>query len=68
MKLMILQTTNFNGVKLLDGTNSSVDFQVGVDATDSLNVKLEGSSATDLGLQGSSGANDLHSGRIVLRT
>ena len=34
--------------------------------TDSLNVKLEGSSATDLGLSGSSGANVFTSGRIVL--
>lgn len=62
----IAANTNFNGVKLLDGTNSSIDFQLGVDATDALNVKLEGASATDLGLSSSSGANVLTSGRIVL--
>ena len=62
----IAKSTNFNGVKLLDGTNSSIDFQLGVDATDSLNVKLEGASATDLGLSSSSGANEYTSGRIVL--
>ena len=62
----IANNTNFNGVKLLDGTNSSIDFQLGVDATDSLNVKLEGASAADLGLSSSSGANEYTSGRIVL--
>ena len=32
-EINVLQiATNFNGVKLLDGTNSSIDFQVGVDA------------------------------------
>jgi flagellin len=64
----IASSTNFNGVKLLDGTNSSVDFQVGVDATDALSVDLQSSSAADLGLSGSMGANVLTSGRIVLGT
>ena len=39
----IASTTNFNGVKLLDGTNSSINFQLGVDAKGQLNVKLESS-------------------------
>ena len=60
--------TNFNGIKLLDGTNSSVDFQLGVDATDALTVNLEASSASDLGLSGSMGANVFTSGRVVLGT
>mgnify|MGYP001257530712 CR=1 FL=1 len=64
----IASSTNFNGVKLLDGTNSSVDFQVGVDATDALSVDLQGSSAADLGLSGSMGANVFTSGRVVLGT
>jgi flagellin len=64
----IASSTNFNGVKLLDGTNSSIDFQVGVDATDALSVDLQSSSAADLGLSGSMGANVLTSGRIVLGT
>ena len=37
----IASITNFNGVKLLDGTNSSINFQLGVDAVGQLNVKLE---------------------------
>ena len=46
----IATTTNFNGVKLLDGTNASVNFQLGPNATDQLNVALESSRASDLGV------------------
>ena len=52
----IASSTNFNGVKLLDGTNSNVEFQVGVDASDSLSVDLESSSTMDLGVGGSNSA------------
>jgi flagellin len=62
----IASSTNFNGVKLLDGSNTEVDFQVGVDASDALSVALESSSAADLGISGSNGANKFTSGRIVL--
>ena len=61
----IASSTNFNGVKLLDGSNSKIDFQVGVDASDSLSVDLESSSAADLGLAGSMGANVFTSGRVT---
>jgi flagellin len=64
----IASSTNFNGVKLLDGTNTSVDFQVGVDATDALTVALESSSASDLGLSSSNGASVYTSGRVTLGT
>jgi flagellin len=60
--------TNFNGVKLLDGTNSTVQFQVGVNASDSLDVTLKSSSANDLGLLDSLGAGAYTSGRVVLGT
>ena len=49
----IASTTNFNGVKLLDGSNTSVDFQIGTNSSDQLNVALESSKASDLGLMGS---------------
>jgi len=62
----IASTTNFNGVKLLDGSNSTVDFQVGANASDSFSVNLEGSSTNDLGLSGSMGANAFTSGRVTL--
>jgi flagellin len=64
----IASTTNFNGVKLLDGSNKSLDFQVGVNASDGFNVKLESSSAVDLGLTGSMGAKTFTSGRVTLGT
>lgn len=58
----IARSTDFNGVKLLDGSASSVAFQVGIYTTvgiDSLQVSLAASLATTLGLNsldiGSSG-------------
>ena len=62
----IASTTNFNGVKLLDGTNSSVNFQLGVDAVDQLNVLLESSKTSDLGLTASMGTKLFTSSRIEL--
>ena len=46
----IAKTQTLTVLNLLDGTNSSINFQLGVDATDQLNVALESSKATDLGL------------------
>ena len=60
----IASSTNFNGVKLLDGSNTSVDFQVGTSSSDLLNVTLESSKASDLGLMGSTGTNVFTSSRI----
>ena len=64
----IASATNFNGVNLLDGSTTSVNFQVGANASDSLSVDLESSSASDLGLSGKLGANVFTSGRVVLGT
>jgi flagellin len=49
----IAQSTEFNGVKLLDGSSSSVMFQVGINSTanvDTLNVSLTPALSTTLGL------------------
>ncbi|MBL8731505.1 MAG: flagellin FliC [Planctomycetes bacterium] len=49
----IAQSTEFNGIKLLDGSASSVTFQVGINTSagiDSLNVTLTPALATTLGL------------------
>jgi len=62
----IASTTNFNGVKLLDGSNASVNFQVGTQAGEKITVALESSKAGDLGLNGSTGTNILTSSRIEL--
>ena len=43
--------TNFNKVGLLDGSNASVDFQIGIDGDDSLNVSLMNAKASSLGPQ-----------------
>jgi flagellin len=64
----IANTTNFNGVQLLDGSAASIDFQVGVDANDSLRVDLESSSAKDLGLSDSMGVKVFTSERVTLGT
>ena len=60
----IASTTNFNGVKLLDGSNKSVNFQLGTQGTDQLNVALENSKTSQLGLSGGNGTNILTSSRI----
>ena len=64
----IASATNFNGVNLLDGSSTSVNFQIGVNASDSLTVDLQSSSASDLGLSGKLGANVFTSGRVTLGT
>ena len=41
-------TTEFNGLKLLDGSFTSQTFQVGANANQTINVSIAGSSTTDL--------------------
>jgi flagellin len=43
----IAKTTNFNDVKLLDGSNAEVTFQIGINSTDGLKVPLTKSDARD---------------------
>ena len=62
----IAVNTNFNRVKLLDGTNSSINFQLGIDAVDQLTVELESSKVSDLGLNASMGTKIFTSSRIEL--
>jgi len=44
----VASTTEFNGIKLLDGTFSSQSFQVGANANQTINVSISGASSTDL--------------------
>ena len=60
----ISSTTNFNGVKLLDGSNNAITFQTGINASDSLDVNLENSSSYALGLSGSKGVARYTSERV----
>ena len=60
----IATKTNFNGVKLLDGSNSTLSFQVGINKGDALNVSLEASGSKALGLEANRTVNEYTSGRV----
>ncbi len=58
----ISSSTNFNGINLLDGSNASLSFQVGIQSDSSLKVDLTKADAATLGLNGASqGATKLTS-------
>jgi len=61
----IASNTHFNEVKLLDGSNASVDFQIGIKASDALTVALQNSDSISLGLSGSTGVEGLTSSRML---
>jgi len=46
----IAQKTNFNGVNLLDGSNSSITIQTGTGATDTVSIALQDTQSTSLGV------------------
>jgi len=46
----IASQTSFNGNKLLDGSSSSLDFQIGINATDKMTVDLQNATVDSLGL------------------
>lgn len=48
----ITGNSNFNGVKLLDGSQTSVTFQIGVTANEQLEVQLSSMKAGDLSISG----------------
>ena len=54
----IATTTTFNGVKLLDGSFTSKDFQVGSASGETIAVSLSGASNSDLGVNKLFGNND----------
>jgi flagellin len=64
----IASNTHFNNVKLLDGSNSEVSFQIGIKASDSLKVSLQNSDSTSLGLSGSTGVASLTGSRMEKTT
>jgi flagellin len=59
----IAKTTNFNGIKLLDGSTSDLKLQTGTNASDTVSIAMTGTSARDLGLSGSKGT--VTSGRVA---
>ena len=61
----IAKNTHFNHVKLLDGSNTDVQFQIGINAENSLKVNLQKSDSLALGLMGSTGTATLSSERVA---
>ena len=61
----IASTTHFNNVKLLNGDNADVTFQIGIDSEGGLKVNLQNSDATSLGLKGATGVTTLTSERVA---
>jgi flagellin len=64
----ISSKTNFNGVKLLDGSRASLDMQIGINATDSLNIDLKKTTVASLGIGSASSTSSgtLISSRITV--
>ena len=57
--------THFNGVNLLDGSKETVNFQIGINASDAITVDLAKTDSRSLGLAGSVGVQTLSSERIT---
>jgi flagellin len=64
----IASTTHFNNIKLLNGDNANVTFQIGINEENALSVDLEKSDSATLGLTGSTGVGVLTSGRMLKTT
>jgi len=60
----VSRTTNFNGIKLLDGTAKGVAIQTGVKENDQVSVTIESSGSKSLGLQGFMTEGTVTSGRV----
>ena len=61
----ISANTHFNKVNLLDGSAKTLNFQLGINEQDSLEVELQKSDSISLGLSGSEGVKLLTSERIA---
>lgn len=60
----ISETTEFNGVKLLDGTAGTRTFQIGANSGQALDFSLDSVTTQDLNLNGFSALGELNGGRI----
>ena len=61
----ITKTTKFDEIILLDGSKSSVDFNIGEDATSTLSINLIDSDSVALNLSATSGVSEFTSGRVT---
>ncbi len=60
----VAKTTNFNSIKLLDGSAKGVAIQTGVKENDQVSVTIESASSKALGLQGFMVEGTVTSGRV----
>ncbi len=60
----IAETTEFNGLKLLDGTASSTTLQIGANSGQTLSFSIASVTTNDLGLNGNLNKEDLNGGRV----
>lgn len=60
----VSKTANFNGIKLLDGTNSVLTLQTGTREGEKVTVNLDKTDSLTLGLQGFAIEGQLTSGRV----
>ena len=61
----LAKITNFNAIKLLDGSTSKVTFMVGETKESNLDISLTKSDSTALGLSGASGVKEFTGGRVA---
>lgn len=64
----IAESTEFNGVKLLDGSSATNTFQIGANANQNISFTLDSVTTTDLNLNGFSALSDLNGGRVASET
>ena len=60
----IAETTQFNGVNLLDGSSKTKTFQIGANSGQTVSFSLDSVTAKDLNLNGFSALGTLNSGRV----
>ena len=60
----IADTTQFNGTKLLDGSNSSTTLQIGANSGETLSFSIDAVTTKDLNLNAVSGTGELNGGRV----
>jgi len=61
----IAETTEFNGQRLLDGSNTTTTLQIGANSGESLTFTIDAVTTADLGLNGGVNKSDLNSGRVT---
>jgi len=64
----IAGTTSFNGINLLDGSNSSTSLQIGSEANQTLSFSISAVTTKDLNLNAVSGLGELNGGRANTAT